>query len=140
LINDTKVIRLSKSFVLGFCCCGCGTEIPIRSKMQILQKFTHGHNFKNTKGENSTNFKNSRYVNSEGYVIVYRNSKLVKEHRWIYEQYYNCCLLSITQLHHIDGNRQNNSIENLEPVYNGIHKHKYHNKKIKIGFRLQRIS
>lgn len=37
-------------------------------------------------------------------------------YRKLYEGEYNCCLLSNTDIHHIDGNHSNNMIENLLPV------------------------
>jgi hypothetical protein len=42
-----------------------------------------------------------------------KNSKI---HRVIYEKHYNCCLLPYIEIHHIDGNSKNNTIENLMPV------------------------
>jgi hypothetical protein len=42
-----------------------------------------------------------------------KNSKI---HRKIYEAHYQCCLLPFIEIHHIDGNSKNNSIENLTPV------------------------
>jgi hypothetical protein len=42
--------------------------------------------------------------------------KTTKIHRSIYEKYYNCCLLPYIEIHHIDGNHDNNSITNLLPV------------------------
>jgi hypothetical protein len=42
-----------------------------------------------------------------------KNSKI---HRIIYEKYYNCCLLPFIEIHHVDGNHNNNDITNLKPV------------------------
>ena len=39
-----------------------------------------------------------------------------KIYRKIYEDYHKCCLLPYIEIHHIDGNHKNNSIENLMPV------------------------
>jgi hypothetical protein len=39
-----------------------------------------------------------------------------KIHRIIYETHYQCCLLPYIEIHHIDGDSKNNSIENLMPV------------------------
>ena len=39
-----------------------------------------------------------------------------KIHRKIYEEHYKCCLLPFIEIHHIDGNSKNNSIENLMPA------------------------
>jgi len=40
----------------------------------------------------------------------------MKNYRKLYEKYHNCCLLSGIDIHHIDGNHDNNSIENLKAV------------------------
>ena len=37
-------------------------------------------------------------------------------HRRIYEEYHQCSLLPYVEIHHIDGNHKNNSIENLMAV------------------------
>lgn len=39
-----------------------------------------------------------------------------KIHRKIYEDYYQCGLIPYVEIHHIDGNSKNNSIENLIAV------------------------
>ena len=50
-----------------------------------------------------------------------------KIHRIIYEEHYKCCLLPYIEIHHIDGNSKNNSIENLMPVTALEHYHIYKN-------------
>jgi|SRR5687768_920113 len=42
-------------------------------------------------------------------------------HRYIYEQYYNCCLLSWTDIHHKNDNPKDNRIENLIPLFHWDH-------------------
>jgi len=42
--------------------------------------------------------------------------KTTKIHRKIYEDYYQICLLPYIEIHHIDGNHENNQIDNLQPV------------------------
>lgn len=78
-------------------------------------------------GANHGNWKGGRNVQGR-YITVYRpdhpfanSKKRVLEHRVIYEEYYNCCLLPWTDIHHIDGNRYNNSIENLQPMFHSKH-------------------
>src|SRR5262245_29576256 len=58
-----------------------------------------------------------------GYILIYypnhhSNPKYnyVQLHRIIYEEYYNCCLLDWVHLHHINGIRTDNRIENLMPL------------------------
>jgi hypothetical protein len=45
----------------------------------------------------------------------------------VYERYYKCSLLPWDIIHHIDGNRANNDISNLEPSFQSKHCG-YHNK------------
>ena len=42
--------------------------------------------------------------------------RTTKKHRRIYEDYYNVRLPSIIEVHHIDGNHDNNDITNLMAV------------------------
>ena len=46
-------------------------------------------------------------------------------HRLVYEDYYNICLLPTTHIHHIDGNKKNNHIDNLRMMSKSDH-HKLH--------------
>jgi hypothetical protein len=43
-------------------------------------------------------------------------SKSKKIYRKIFEEYHQCCLLPYIEIHHIDGNHNNNIVENLMPV------------------------
>ena len=42
--------------------------------------------------------------------------KPTKKHRKIYEDYYQVCLLPYIEIHHKDGNHDNNHIDNLQAV------------------------
>jgi len=57
-------------------------------------------------------FPDHHFADSNGYV---------KEHRLLYEFNYKCSLLPWADVHHIDGNRYNNSILNLEAYMHGKH-------------------
>lgn len=47
--------------------------------------------------------------------------KRVNKHRLVYEIYNKCELLPWVDIHHIDGNKQNNDISNLQPLLHGKH-------------------
>jgi hypothetical protein len=55
---------------------------------------------------------NHRFANSQGYV---------REHRIIVEDQWNCCLLPWADVHHRDGDKQNNVWYNLWPMMRGQH-------------------
>lgn len=45
----------------------------------------------------------------------------IAQHRLIYEEYYNCCLLPTTEIHHINGIKNDNRMENLQPLTTSQH-------------------
>lgn len=56
-----------------------------------------------------------------GYVWVNGKKVHVRQHRYITEQILGRKLLPTEDVHHKDGNKQNNSIENLEIIEHGKH-------------------
>lgn len=57
---------------------------------------------------------NYTYISVQGYLIDCKDRKNKKEiHRKIYEEYYNIKLTKNDIIHHIDGNKLNNDINNL---------------------------
>lgn len=120
----------NKYFILGFCLCGCNKQINIRNKMGYLQRYDHGHNFRNKKRKprlpnEHYNWKGG-YSKHAGYIIELqldskKHYKYKRLHRLIYERYYNCCLLSYTDIHHKNGIKTDNKIENLQPIYRKDH-------------------
>jgi len=62
--------------------------------------------------------------------IKLKHKKKSNNYRRIYEEFYNCCLMPYTIIHHIDGNRRYNSIYNLEATskykHPWMHAHKYY--------------
>jgi HNH endonuclease len=79
-------------------------------------------------GDKNNNWKGGRTKNADGYSLVFNEAYVngygrhqVKEHRLVFERYYNCCLLPWTDIHHINGIKDDNRLENLEPVLHGIH-------------------
>jgi hypothetical protein len=69
-------------------------------------------------GEKNVNWKGGISLHhSSGYIMVLKyedgKRKYVLQHRLIYEEYYKVCLLRWTDVHHINGNKHDNRIENL---------------------------
>lgn len=67
----------------------------------------------------------SWWMNGKGYiegrVWIEGKQVRVKQHRWVMEQHLGRPLASNEDVHHRDGDKQNNSIENLELVTHGDH-------------------
>ena len=82
----------------------------------------------------STNFVQKRRDKEYKYVRTYNMTRtkvngLILKHRLIYEEYYKCCLLPWIHLHHINGDKKDNRIENLQPLTASQHM-KIHNPRI----------
>jgi hypothetical protein len=53
-------------------------------------------------------------ISRKGYKVFYKNGKHIKEHRYVMEQHLGRKLSQNEHIHHIDGNRLNNNLKNLE--------------------------
>lgn len=104
--------------VLIECACGCGGIRTMINKNGVPRKYINGH--LGTR-ENSNNWKGGRVMDVKGYWTIWKNGGYVKEHRLIYEKYHKCCLLSWCDIHHINGIRTDNRIENLRGMTHGKH-------------------
>jgi hypothetical protein len=71
--------------------------------------------------DNHPCWKGGRFVFSNGYVYVRKDGCYQLEHRVIMAEHLGRSLSRDEVVHHIDGNRQNNALENLELTINGVH-------------------
>lgn len=115
-----KVI-LFEEFI--YCACSCGFTRPKYDNNGREHKFIEGHNNRGKKG-----LKGGAHI-TNGYRFILNpdhhlaDSKgYVTEHRLNYEKYHKCCLLSWAAIHHINENKLDNTIENLEGMTQKQHK------------------
>lgn len=111
-----------------YCKCGCGLTRDKRNSAGNLVYYISGHQNRGRFPKRFLNYKHKGWIDKDGYILIFkpenisaRKNRYVLEHRYLYEIYHNCSLLKWSHVHHKDGNRQNNSKENLEGMINIKH-------------------
>ena len=66
-----------------------------------------------------------RYFGANGYVVLRQNAKGIYEHRYVMEQHLSRKLYRHEHIHHRNGDRHDNRLENLELLSASIH-HRVH--------------
>lgn len=110
----------------GFVCAFC--KRPFESDVPNRRYCSHSCRGKASFGPNSSRYKGGCI--HEGYHQIKINGVQYKVHRLIMESYLGRPLLPTECVHHKDGNRLNNMIENLEVLPLNVHTRKHHG-----GFR-----
>ncbi len=71
--------------------------------------------------EKTNNWKGGKTIKKSNYIMIRINGKYIYEHRLVMEKHIGYPLDKKTSIHHIDGNRQNNKIENLLLIPKKVH-------------------
>lgn len=79
-------------------------------------------------GELHPGWKNARHIDKNGYVIVRRGGKSVREHRWIMGQHLGRELKPYEEVHHKNKKKTDNSLSNLQVFVNPHKKADYESK------------
>ncbi len=111
-----------------FCLCGCGQEVSgfTHSKPYKPVRFKEGHHSRLAIGEKNSNWKGGFRILGGYREILRRNHPYavdgyVKEHRLVMEKHLGRLLRPDEDVHHKNGNRQDNRIENLELLTRSQH-------------------
>ena len=128
-----------KDMMASLCGCGCGITVyhrplsPARLKSRGEKRYVCGHQFRNNahqRGSRSPTYKTGREI-SHGYIIrtgqyehpmAYSKGRIA-EHRMVMADHLGRLLSRDETVHHINGNRQDNRIENLMVVSRSEHPH-----------------
>jgi len=119
----------------NLCACGCGQPCKKRFKQGHYLKYY----LKNNKHYNN---KGCKIKNPDGYIMVYcpnhpsvsKSTHYIMEHRLVMEKHIGRYLTDNEEIHHINGNKQDNRIENLELLTKS--EHTIHHNKIDMRDRV----
>ena len=119
-----RILKESKSFMLGVCACGCSVTIPVRTREGLIRRFGYQHNMKflHKYGQESSRWKNGTTRMKKGYVI---DSKKNYIHRLVWEEHNKASLLKWADVHHINGKRDDNVWYNLQAMIKSKHSRDY---------------
>lgn len=123
MITAVSAHSTQRNQILWKCLCDCG-NVTFATTANITQKrkTSCGCKFKTYRGENHHKWKGGRKTASGGYIHVFapdhpnahKSGGYVLEHRLVMEQKVGRYLLPNENVHHLNGVRTDNRIENLE--------------------------
>ena len=114
---------------LKLCECGCGIFIPMVNSHGKIARFVIYHHIK---GETHPMWKGGR-IDKDGYKEIKSpnhpnrtKQNYVREHRLVMEQHLGRYLTKQEEVHHINGDKLDNRIENLQLTLDKLHRVLYH--------------
>lgn len=124
-------VRLGKGVILAILCRIC--QVQSLHTPEIRAKISRIAKVRNLRGEKHPCWKGGRRKDAYGYVIILlqpddffypmaSKGGLVKEHRLIMAKHLNRCLLPWEIVHHSNGQKDDNRLQNLELI-RGHHNH-----------------
>jgi hypothetical protein len=122
----------SRSKKRKYCSHNCYSQSRIGEKRNI-----------DVKGYKNANWKGGRRYDKDGYILIHSpyhpfcdGDGYVREHRLVMEKYIKRFLKKKEVVHHINENRKDNKIENLELLFKKEHDRNNAIKRMANGFRL----
>ena len=124
IIHETKPLSNNKTRVT--CGCDCGNLHDVDLSLLRAGKLKscgciHAKRLQNQDGPKNPAWKGGRRIESSGYVEIYlpqhpfsRQTGYIKEHRLVMEVRLKRYLVKGENVHHINGNKEDNRDENLE--------------------------
>ncbi len=104
-----------------------GCERPNKAKSYCKKHYDFYKRHGSLKKYRPRRRKGEGCIRGDGYKVIFINGHEILEHRHIYEKHHNVTLKRRQIIHHKDGNRSNNSIDNLELLESQSDHIKHHN-------------
>lgn len=88
---------------------------------------------KSHSGKDNPAWKGGRHLNPQGYVRLWIDKRLILEHRYVMEQEIGRKLQPDEHIHHIDGDKTNNTLSNLMIISQAEHNRIHRNRALPSG-------
>lgn len=120
----------------GLCLCGCGQTTPLAAKHSTERgyrkgeplRYVYGHHMRGKRAEQTSRWNGGRWVHKTGYVLRYAPEHpncdqrgYVPEHRLVVEEQIGRLLTRREHVHHINGDKADNRLENLIALTHSEH-------------------